>query len=96
MRLDEIESSNVLESLSKQSGLTLGNLNTFINSHYIPDSIIPGEAVPNVIKSSDPSQDDLQNTDKEEGHGSESLTQDFNPESYDGGKLKRWKVIQHR
>ena len=96
MQLDAIESSNVLESLSKQNGLTLGILNTFINSYYIPDLIVLGEAVPNIIKSAAPSQDDVWDTDKEKEHGSESLRQDSNHESYDGGKLKRWKFIQHR
>ena len=66
MRLDAIENSNDLEPLSKQSGLTLGYLYTFINSQNIPDLIVSGESVPNVIKSSDSSQDDLQDKNEEE------------------------------
>ena len=91
MRLDAIESINILDLLSSLTGLKLGNLNTFINSQIsFPDSIVSREAVLNVIKSLDESQDDLQDTDEEEEHGSESFMQDSNPESYDGDKLKRW------
>ena len=39
---------------------------------------------------------DYQETNEDEGHGSESLIQDSNSESSDGGKLKRLRVIQQR
>ena len=83
--LDEIEKTNLIDSFCKESGLTLDNLNKFINSHNTPDSVNSGEVVPKLVKSFDSLLDDLLETDEEEGHGSESLMQDSSSESNDCG-----------
>ena len=94
--LDEIEKTNLIDSFCKESGLTLDNLNKFIDSHNTPDLVNSGEVIPELVKSFNSLLDDLLETDEEEGHGSESLTQDSNPESNDGGKLKRYELIQQK
>ena len=57
MKLDAIESSNVLNLLSNLNGLKLGKLNTFISSQIslvkgedIPDSIVSREAISSIIQ----------------------------------------------
>ena len=72
--LDEIGQTDLIDSFCKEIGLTLDNLNKFINSHNTPDSVNSGEVIPELVKSFDSLLDDLLETDEEEGHGSESLT----------------------